>query len=236
MTEHEWEVGDDDAARRRMAPAATNEPPKEGQKQVEDGKEDYLLDADALLERLWQKYRDVGAWNADNHREKMRMQASPSYKKLMQERIRLKGNGVEMYFGNAHLHMLHLAALQEQEPDQFAELVRRVRPSGATRLPGGTPDPKVLRALDALVEDGLLTDDGGRLKPDPWIAAVLDAAYTETKEGVVLRNPVVPPRPTFADEVLAAAKEADRAAAPAFLRAIKEAERMQGRDDTGPAR
>jgi hypothetical protein len=124
-------AGMDDDARRRAAQAATNEP-RVGQQQV-TGKKD--------RER---HELEIVRWLRERGKE------APSYQRydeLRREKIRLKGNGAEMDCGVAERLLEELRKMQEDEPNQFAELVRSVRPSGATRLPEPTAAMALARAV-----------------------------------------------------------------------------------------
>src|SRR5438046_1176138 len=88
-----------------------------------------------------------------------------------------------------------LRATQVREPDQFAVLVSLVVKRLGVPQVSEKPDSPVLVAL---MNRGLLYADG-TVAPD--IASVLDAAYKETKEGVVLRDPIIYPTKTFFDEL-----------------------------------
>ncbi|HEY7327640.1 MAG TPA: hypothetical protein VH592_08375 [Gemmataceae bacterium] len=173
-----------------MAGATTNVA-LEGQRQVVDKKErkeqqltemvDLLIDQFGTQSPCWKRYED-----------------------LTQQKIRLEGNGVEMKLGMAHDSLSVLRELQEQAPDQFLELVRIVRPRGATRLP--EPSARLVIARGGLKERGILSPDG--FEVEPRLAAVLDAAYTETKKGVLLRETAVYSSPGLAEELASARKKA----------------------------
>jgi len=184
--------------RRHIAEAATQ--PAEGQ-MVGDKNE--LNDEE--LARIWVRYQEKHGAGADADWEKLRYDAdNPRYKSVLQQKIRLKGNGVEMDFGSVRAGLVLLRELQANEPDQFVELVRSVRPRGATNLP--EPSFQMAIARGGLKEFGFLQFNG---RVTAGYAKILDAAYTETKEGVVLRDPVVPPSREFVEELIAAEREVD---------------------------
>jgi hypothetical protein len=110
---------------------------------------------------------------------------NPRHDELMHQKIRLKGSGVEMEWGVAQAAVEGLRIVQEKTADDFATLVALAKPSGATRLPS-----KVSRkALASVVENQPhIVDPDGSLDED--YAKVLEAAYEETKDGVILRDPV----------------------------------------------
>jgi len=112
---------------------------------------------------------------------------------FLRQKVRLRGNGVEMELGTVESRLLGLQFLQEEKPKAFETLVAIVKPSGATRL----PEKVSAKAVAYLKEGGTLRSDGS---PEELAAAVLDAAYVETKEGAILRDPVIPPSRAFVEE------------------------------------
>jgi hypothetical protein len=109
------------------------------------------------------------------------------------QKVRLKGNGVEMELHTAEGRLLGLRLLQKDKPEVFETLVAIVKPRGATRLPGKVS----AKAVAWLKKAGMLRPDGS---PDEIVAAVLDAAYVETREGALLRHPAISPSPEFSKE------------------------------------
>jgi hypothetical protein len=128
-------------------------------------------------------------WLAEMKRQRNEVaDDNPRHDELLHQRIRLKGNGVEMEWGVAQAIVDVLRAFQASDTEAFATLVALVKPRGAKRPPG-----KVSRkALEALIENGPhIVNANGSVEED--YAKVLDAAYEETRtgEGVVLRDPVM---------------------------------------------
>jgi hypothetical protein len=169
------------------------------------GNHDDLSDTD--LSKIWEHYQNHRGIRADAEWEAMRQAANnPRYNAIVQQKVRLKGNGLEMDFGTVRMVLALLREMKEKEPDQFASLVLSVRPRGATCLPKTTVQMVIGRK--ALVERGMVSPDG--LVVHPEFAAILDTAYAETKEGVILRDPVIPPSKEFLDELIAAERQVDR--------------------------
>jgi hypothetical protein len=194
---------DNDAKARGQRRQAGTKKPKEGQQRVTGKKKGNL--SDKVLERKWESFQARYGAAAEIEWERLRIQTNnPRYNAVLHQTIKLKENEVEMIYGDARAALVRLREMQVKEPDQFAELVRSVRPKGATRLP--KPSFKLLVARKALHERKIIEEDG---LVRPGMAAVLDAAYTETREGVVLRNPIATPSREFIEELLAAEKEVD---------------------------
>ena len=190
----------DAEARRDLGPAATNEP-REGRMA---GEQEEVNDAE--LERFWEDLWLSEGVTADARRELYRRYLQDAhYQQLMGQEIRLKDNGIRMPLGRAQDVVLALRALQEQEPDAFLELVRMVKPRGATHLP--EPTAAMAKGRLALKKAGWIADSPWDV--NPLVRAVLDAAYLE-REGIVLRNPVVLPSREFVEELMATEREVDR--------------------------
>jgi hypothetical protein len=115
---------------------------------------------------------------------------NPRYGKLLDQTIRLKGNGAEMQLGLALAIVDVLRAIQTEKPEAFEALVALVKPKGATRPPDKA-SPQSLAVLQELWPE--------TVGPDAWpeYAKVLDAAYAETDEGVVLCDPIIYPSRDF---------------------------------------
>jgi len=145
---------------------------------------------------------------------------------LQLEKIRLKENGVEMAWGDAQCIVGDLRTMQSDPSmaDLFHALVGLVKPRHATMLHVNT-SPSVLKRL----EDGLVIGPNG--SPDPDIAAVLDAAYVETEEGVALRDPVA-----YTPEFVKKWAGFDKRIEGEMNRICEEAKRSALRDRDGPSR
>jgi hypothetical protein len=155
------------------------------------------------------------------------------YQELRQRKIRLKGNGAEMACGDAEAMLQELRRMQEEQADEFAELVRSVRPQAATRLP--EPSAALVIARSELEKGGYLVADGLGLRPEPRVAALLDAAYTETKEGVILREAAIYPDPGFYQELV---RVRDQWAEEVVRLAVKDAQEDRSKrrgGGSGPA-
>jgi hypothetical protein len=122
-------------------------------------------------------------------------------------RVRLTTGGRLWPLQDAETAFLRLQELRSR-PEEFATLLALVRPAAASGLPNTVP----IEALARLREENL-RDEGVEerrfLLPDgsvkPIYAAVFEAAWVdngETKEGVVLRNPIIyPSREVYEDRV-----------------------------------
>ncbi len=182
-----------DARRSKAVERAVANGAREGQQQVTDGEEGQESKEDRKRRLL----RPAAKTALDQFGKK-----APSWKRLQELRrrkIALKGNGVEIECGGVDDMVNELRKMQEQEPDVFAELVRSVRPRSATRLPEPTLAMAIARG--ELKKRGYLVPDGPLVKPEPRVAALLDAAYTETKEGVILREAAIYPSREFYEEL-----------------------------------
>jgi hypothetical protein len=158
-----------------------------------------------------------------------RIPKSPQYAELMKRKIILKTTGVEMPLNDASALLARLRDMQEHKPDQFATIVALAKPRGAT-TPAGEVSPK---ALAVLKKHGAVRPDGS---PEQRMAAILDAAYLETKEGVVLRDPVIYPSRELVDELNRIEDDAAACVGHALLEEIKEDRRRQRGNDGGPSR
>jgi hypothetical protein len=130
---------------------------------------------------------------------------APSYRRieeLKRQKVRLGREAIELEYLDAAAILSLMQTLQVEEPNQFAALVRIVRPQGATRRPESSIDQVIARA--GLKESGFLMLDG--LTADRRIVAVLDATFTEQSDGVTLRKEGILPHAKFLEE-LAAAEE-----------------------------
>jgi len=85
-----------------------------------------------------------------------------------------------------------------------------------------------------LKKSRILQRDGS---PDPRFAAVLDAAYVKTKEGVVLRDPIIYPSQEFVDELTTSDRKVETQIGRLILEEIEEKHRKKRpRDEDGQAR
>jgi hypothetical protein len=159
-----------------------------------------------------------------------RVQPNPRYAELMRSKVTLKETGVEMQMGNAMFLLTRLRDMQERMPRQFATLVALVKPRGAITTAGEVSH----KALAILKKHGVVMPDGS---PEKRIAAILDAAYVETKEGVVIRDPIVYPSQEIVNELGGVEHDFAQRLARAAIDVIKEEDRRKrpGRDD-GKAR
>lgn len=123
-----------------------------------------------------------------------RIERNPHHAELMRQKITLKTTGVDLPLQDVTALLVRLRDMQERKPDQFGTLVAIVKPRGAI-CPAGEVSPK---AMAALKKHGVLSPNGS---PERRIAAILDAAYVETKEGVVLRDPIIYPTRQFVNEL-----------------------------------
>ncbi len=143
-------------------------------------------------------------------------------------KIRLKGGTKLWPLMDAECALGDLQDMQSDRPEEFAALVGLVRPKSATRLPDTVP----FAALQKLRKANIVQPDGS---VDRLFAAMLDAAYTETKEGVTLSNPITYPSP----EVFAERERMHGGGfpLPEFERADEQTKRAKKRDgNDGPAR
>jgi hypothetical protein len=191
---------------RRVEVRATTQP-KEGRVVGEKGKHD-----DEELERFL-----------------ARIQSDPRHAELMRRTVTFKITGVEMPLSDAQGLLFRLREMQERKPDQFAALVAIVKPRGATSAPS-----RILpKALAALKKHGVIGKDGS---PSQRVAAVLDAAYVETSEGVVLRDPIIYPGQPFVDEMARLDAELGGRIGRAIVDEILEDRRKKRGKDEGPLR
>jgi hypothetical protein len=123
-----------------------------------------------------------------------RFKPNPRYAELLRSKITLKESGIEIPLNEANALLARLRDMQERKPDQFATLVVLVKPKRAVT----TIDEVPSKALAILKKHGVVMPNGA---PEKRIAAILNAAYIETKEGVIIRDPVVYPSQEFADEL-----------------------------------
>jgi hypothetical protein len=158
-----------------------------------------------------------------------RIQGNPHHAELMRQKITLKATGAEMPLHEAHALLVRLRDMQERKPDQFVTLVALVKPKGI-RYPAGQVSPK---ALAGLKKHGVIDKDGS---PEQRIAAILDAAYVETKEGVVLRDPIIYPGREFVDELTRLDGELELQIGRALREEIEEERRNKRGKDDGPSR
>lgn len=151
----------------------------------------------------------------------------PRWDQLCNEQVELKGNGAKIRWGSASSIIKRLRETQQEAPEDFAALVAIVKPRGATSLP-----PKGSRkSIQVLIDLAMLNPDGS---PDPKCAAVLDAAYEETREGVVLRDPVVYTR-EFIQNWERVIKNGEHEGEEIYRLLREEARRLRGKGDR-PAR
>jgi hypothetical protein len=158
-----------------------------------------------------------------------RIRRNPRYAELMKQKITLKTTGVDIPLVDATALLARLRDMLERKPDQFATLVALVKPSGA-RSPAEAISP---RALAILKKHGAVTPDGS---PEKRMAAILDAAYVETAEGVILRNPIIYPSKEFVGELNRLEGEFPARLGRALLEEIKEDRHKKPGQDGGPSR
>jgi hypothetical protein len=132
--------------------------------------------------------RDIDAEGAKRLLEKLRHR-----ERWDEHKIGLKTGAGEWPLIDAECAFMDLQDMQKDRPEEFAALVALVKPRGVTRL----PDAPAAQALAKLREAKIVLPDGS---VDSLFAATLDGAYTETEEGVILRNPIqYPSREMFAE-------------------------------------
>jgi hypothetical protein len=159
-----------------------------------------------------------------------RIQSNPHHAELMRQKVMLKTTGAELLLHDATALLDCLREMQERKPDQFAALVAIVKPRGATCPPSSKVSPK---ALAVLKKHGLIGPDGS---PEQRIAAILDAAYVETTEGVVLRDPIVYPSQQFVDELTRLDSDLAGRMGRALCEEIEAERRNRRGKDDGPSR
>jgi hypothetical protein len=150
----------------------------------------------------------------------------PRHLELLNQKIRLT-SGVEMPLNIARVILKNLRSSQDREPDEFAALVSMVNPKGTPQAPAAV-SPEMLAAL----RKSLILRVDGTVAPE--IAEVLKAAYLETDEGVVLRDPIVYPSRDFCDEL--ASLDEKRDARLARLLFEERDKKRKRNDDDGQAR
>jgi hypothetical protein len=152
---------------------------------------------------------------------------NPRLRELRQQKIKLKDTGVELSLIEASTALTRLRDMQQHQPDQFQTLVAIVKPRGARKSFGEV----VPKALKSLKKHGIVGSDG---TPDSRFAAVLDSAYLEPAEGVILRDPVDYPGPEFTQELTRLEAENGRQVVRLLAEEFK---RPKGRDGgEGPGR
>jgi len=158
---------------------------------------------------------------------KIHAERNPRWKELRDEPIRLRGNDAQMKWGIASGSLDALREIQQEAPDDFAALVAMVKPRGATRLPAkGSPEN-----IAGLTNLSMLNPDGS---PASHFAAMLDAAYEETSEGVVLRDPMIYSR-EFVEKWKPVVDKVEREVEAARRITRKEQRKLRGNDE-GPMR
>jgi len=150
---------------------------------------------------------------------------SPRHMELLRQKIRLT-TGAEMELRDARANLRILRGIQNSAPDLFTSLVSIVKPKGLTKPPGEV-SPQAIDALKAAI---VMRPDGSLL---PGLAEVLDAAYKETREGVVLADPIVYPSKAFFDEVETLADDVFNRFASRFIQE-KSKKRRKGEGDGSP--
>jgi hypothetical protein len=118
---------------------------------------------------------------------------SPRHRELLQQKVRLT-SGVEMELRWALGLLDYFRLIQERSAEEFKAIVSVGKPKGARSLPGDVS----AETIEDLKKKGQIQSDG-TLRPD--LATVLDAAYTETAEAVILVDPVIYPSREMLDEL-----------------------------------
>ncbi len=180
----QWKLGTDASGNQRRGIMPIVIQPTEGRVAAEKdkrSKEDYL--------KLWESVQGnlEDAWQRDQRRRRKNARHDPAQEEWEAQTIRLKTTGTQMELSRAIFVLEALRMLQERSPDDFTAFVAWVKPRGATH-PLGKVSSKAVSRLESL---GI--GDPNQEQPHPDYAAMLDAAYVESRDGVVLRDPIIYP-------------------------------------------
>jgi hypothetical protein len=196
------------------------------------------ISSEAKLIASWQQRTLIGnkftegrmtEENEEKDRESRRIEqelrkARARHTQFLLQKIRLR-NGAEMELAMAEATLFMLREMQHERPKQFEALVSIVKPRGATKLPNRISE----KAVANLKRRGIF-----RPPRREEYAAVLDAAYMETKEGPVLRDPIDYPNKQFAQQWQQLEEEQTSLTVRAILDSAKR--RKERGEDDGPSR